>query len=195
MEINQSRPLNSWRELSKGSLTPVSTERDVIVPHRVRKQAQSSTGRHPRRFQTRQLGFSRDLPSNRWRWRGAIPLAADINPLLWGFFTGRFEKGFSKGLSKVFKEVAKGRNFYFRHFIAYKQSRFVSWKTSIKIIFLDKVLLYSFITVVSKTGCHIFKLNRNNLIFAMRFLAMCSHASQNSSESRDSCFSLQWEDS
>jgi len=65
---------------------------------------------------------------------------------------------------------------------------------SIKIIFLDKVLLLIFITVVNQTGCHIFKFYRSSLIFGKSFLTICSYVRQNFSESRDSCFPLEWED-
>lgn len=42
-------------------------------------------------------------------------------------------------------------------------------KTSINVIFLARVLLYIFIMVVGKTSFHVFKINRNKLIFERVF--------------------------
>lgn len=42
-------------------------------------------------------------------------------------------------------------------------------KTSINVIFLARVLLCIFIMVVGKTSFHVFKINRNRLIFERVF--------------------------
>lgn len=42
-------------------------------------------------------------------------------------------------------------------------------KTSINVIFLARVLLCIFIMVVGKTSFHVFKINRNKLIFERVF--------------------------